>query len=63
MVISNVERLEVAAEAFNRGDVGPLVALLDEDVDWRGAYLRHVWWKQTLHCHGREAARRTSSYG
>jgi hypothetical protein len=52
-----VERLERAAEAYNRGDVEPLVALLDEAVDWHGRTRGHLWWKHRLRCHGPEEAR------
>jgi ketosteroid isomerase-like protein len=52
----NVERLQAAADAFNRGDLAPLVELLDEDVDWRGPAHGHLWWKRMPHCHGPEEA-------
>ena len=54
---SNVERLQVAAEAYNRGDVEPLVALLDKDVDWRAPTRGFLWSRHTPHCHGPEEAR------
>jgi ketosteroid isomerase-like protein len=54
---TNAERLQAAAEAYNRGDVEPLVALLDDDVDWRAYTRGHLWWKRTPHCHGPEDAR------
>ena len=57
MASADVERLREAAEAYNRGDVEPLVALLDEDVDWRAHTRGHLWWKRTPHCHGPEEAR------
>jgi ketosteroid isomerase-like protein len=44
---ANVEMLQSAAEAYSRGDVEPFVALLDEDVDWRGVTRGHLWWKRT----------------
>jgi ketosteroid isomerase-like protein len=44
---ANVQRLEEAAAAFNRGDVDPLVALLDDDVDWRGTTRGLLWWRHT----------------
>jgi len=44
---ANVERLERAAGAYNQGDLEPLVALLDDDVDWRGHTRGHLWWKHT----------------
>jgi ketosteroid isomerase-like protein len=57
MASINVERLEQAAEAYNHGNVEPLVALLDADVDWR-AYSRGLLWRRhTPRCHGPEQAR------
>jgi ketosteroid isomerase-like protein len=53
----NVERIREAAEAYNRGDVEPLVAMLDEDVDWRGPTSGHLWWRHTPSCHGPKEAR------
>jgi ketosteroid isomerase-like protein len=49
--------LTEALEAMNRGDVGPAVALLDTDVDWRGRSDGHLWWKHTPSCHGSEEAK------
>jgi ketosteroid isomerase-like protein len=49
--------LSEALEAMNRGDVGPAVALLDPDVDWRGRSQGHLWWKHTPSCHGPDEAR------
>jgi ketosteroid isomerase-like protein len=49
--------LTEALEAMNRGDVGPAVALLDSDVDWRGRSDGHLWWKHTPSCHGPDEAR------
>lgn len=57
MASPNVERLQAAAQAYDRGDVEPLVALLDEDVDWRAPTRGRLWWKQTPRCHGPEEAR------
>jgi len=42
-----VDRLQAAAHAFNEGDVEPFVALLDDDVDWRGVSHGHLWWRRT----------------
>jgi hypothetical protein len=53
----NVEQLRRASEAYNRGDVEPLVVLLDEDVDWYGRMRGHLWWKRTPSCHGPGEAR------
>ncbi len=49
--------LEAALEAMNRGDVGPTVALLGPDVDWRARPQGHLWWRHTPRCHGPEEAR------
>jgi ketosteroid isomerase-like protein len=57
MAESNIEQLRSAAEAYNRGDVEPLVGLLDEDVDWRAWTRGRLWWKHTPRCHGPEEAR------
>jgi ketosteroid isomerase-like protein len=57
MASRNVELLEGAATAYNRGDVEPLVALLDPDVDWRGRTRGHLWWRHAPSCHGPEEAR------
>jgi ketosteroid isomerase-like protein len=46
-----------ALAAMNRGDVEPLVSLLDPDVDWRGPSRGHLWWKRTPGCHGVDDAR------
>jgi len=41
-----VEQLRAAARAFDNGNTGPLVALLDDDVYWRGVR-RGLWgWKR-----------------
>jgi ketosteroid isomerase-like protein len=47
-----------ALEAMNRGDVEPVVSLLDADVDWRGRARGHLWWKHTPGCHGPDEARK-----
>ncbi len=57
MASADVERLRSAAEAYSRGDVEPLVALLDENVDWRAPTRGHLWWKRTPSCHGPDEAR------
>jgi hypothetical protein len=35
-----IDRLREAADALNAGDPGPLVALMDDDVDWRRRFAR-----------------------
>jgi hypothetical protein len=42
-----IDRLREAADALNAGDPTPLVALMDDDVDWRGVSRGVLWWKQT----------------
>jgi ketosteroid isomerase-like protein len=46
-VSSVIEELRRAAAAFNKGDTAPLVALLHEDVEWRGRTRGMLWWKHT----------------
>jgi hypothetical protein len=40
-----IDRLREAADALDAGDPGPLVALMDDDVDWRGVSRGLLWWK------------------
>jgi len=42
-----IERLRAAASAFNEGDTAPLLALLHDDLEWRGVTRGHLWWKRT----------------
>jgi hypothetical protein len=48
-ITSNVmiDRLREAADALNDGDPTPLVALMDDDVDWRAVSRGFLWWKHT----------------
>jgi ketosteroid isomerase-like protein len=46
-----------ALAALNRGDVDPVAALLDPDVDWRGPARGHLWWRHIPRCHGVGEAR------
>jgi ketosteroid isomerase-like protein len=46
-----------ALAALNRGDVEPVAALLDPDVDWRGPPRGHLWWRRVPRCHGVAEAR------
>jgi hypothetical protein len=39
--------LEAAVDALNRGDVEPLVALLDDHLEWRGIRRGHLRWAHT----------------
>jgi ketosteroid isomerase-like protein len=57
MTPADVKRLEAAAGAYNRGDVEPLVALFDEDLDWRGTTRGFLWWRHTPGWHGPDEAR------
>jgi hypothetical protein len=52
-----IDELRAAADAFNRGDPEPFLALLDEESDWRGPAFGHLWWKQMPACHGPDEAR------
>jgi hypothetical protein len=42
-----LSQLRAAADALNAGDPTPLVALMDDDVDWRGVSRGFLWWKHT----------------
>jgi ketosteroid isomerase-like protein len=39
--------LQAALDALNRGDVAPLVALLDPELEWRGIKRGMLWWAHT----------------
>ena len=39
--------LQAALDALNRGDVDPTIALMDEDLEWRGVKRGHLWWGHT----------------
>ena len=41
---------ELVQRAFNAavsGDLGPLVALFDTDLEWHGITRGHLWWRRT----------------
>jgi len=40
-----IDELRAAVDAFNKGDAGPFLALMDEDSEWRGITRGHLWWK------------------
>jgi hypothetical protein len=40
-----LERLSGAAEALNRGDPEPFVALMADGAEWRGVSSGLLWWK------------------
>jgi ketosteroid isomerase-like protein len=42
-----IDQLRAAANALDRGDVEPFVALLDPNVDWRGRSRGFLWWKHS----------------
>jgi hypothetical protein len=42
-----IDALRAAAEALNRGDPEPFVALLDPGAEWRGVSRGLLWWKRT----------------
>lgn len=42
-----IDELRAAAEALNRGDLEPFVALFAVDAEWRGTSRGHLWWKHT----------------
>jgi hypothetical protein len=37
--------IQAACDAAIAGDVGPLVAMFDDDLDWRGQERGHLWWR------------------
>ena len=39
--------LQAALDALNHGDVEPTVALMNEDLEWRGIKRGHLWWAHT----------------
>jgi ketosteroid isomerase-like protein len=47
-----IDQLRAAAEALNRGDPEPFVALIADESEWRGVSTGHLWWKRTPACHG-----------
>ena len=53
-----IDRLRAAAEALNRGDPEPFVALIADDSEWRGVAHGSLWWKQAPSCHGPDEARK-----
>jgi ketosteroid isomerase-like protein len=40
------ERIQQAYDAAVNGDVGALVALLSDDLEWRGVERGHLWWRR-----------------
>ena len=52
-----IDELRAAADALNRGDPEPFLALIAEDSEWRGAAFGHLWWRRMPACHGPDEAR------
>ena len=42
-----IEKLRAAAVALDRGDPEPLIALIADDMEWRGRSSGKLWWKKT----------------
>jgi hypothetical protein len=42
-----IDELRAAVDALNDGDVGPFIALLDDECEWRAVPHGHLWWKNT----------------
>jgi len=42
-----IDQLRAAAEALNRGDAEPFVALLADDAEWRGVAHGLLWRRRT----------------
>ena len=42
-----IDALRAAAEALNKGNAEPFVALLAENAEWRGVSRGMLWWKRT----------------
>ena len=41
----HLESLRLALHTAAGGDLEPLVALYDPELDWRGLERGHLWWK------------------
>ena len=39
--------LQAALDALNDGDVEPTVALMGQELEWRGLRRGHLWWAHT----------------
>lgn len=44
---SLIDQLRAAAEALDRGDPEPFVALISPELEWRGISHGRLWWKRT----------------
>ena len=42
----DIANLESAVDALNDSDVEVLVALMSDDMDWRGASNSWLWWRR-----------------
>ena len=47
MVSSDEERVRQAYDAAVAGNLEPLVALFDPDLEWRGVTRGRLWWRRT----------------
>lgn len=47
MATSDGAKVQSAFDAATRGDVEPLVAMLDPALEWRGRTRGHLWWRTT----------------
>ncbi|MDQ2827363.1 MAG: hypothetical protein M3Y04_10470 [Actinomycetota bacterium] len=46
-VPGNAYRVQAAFDAAIAGDVEPLVALFDPQLEWRGVRSGRLWWRRT----------------
>lgn len=47
MTTSDGAKVQSAFDAATRGDIEPLVAMLDPALEWRGRTRGHLWWRTT----------------
>jgi ketosteroid isomerase-like protein len=45
MASALAKEIQAAYDAAVNGDVGPLVALLSDDLEWCGVERGHLWWR------------------
>lgn len=45
MPSADADLVQTALDAAKNGDLGPLVELLDPDLEWRGVRRGHPWWR------------------
>jgi ketosteroid isomerase-like protein len=46
MDTSHLDHVRMAFDAATGGDLDPLVALFDPELDWRGVERGHLWWRR-----------------